>query len=287
MAIHLLLVSINRIHTMLAGSVEVVLNCLGAPKRVPLYRIPSRCKHLDILKNILINCRKLTFTMHYSHVKAYQDDNVAFNKLRRKSQLNCICNHLAKQRISDSALLQQGGNHLFCIEEIGAFIGSAKLSLDAGQQIRFHAHRQLARMLFLWKKILTGEDFDKVRWGHVHGALHSVLRLFQVWALKHVIGIAGTMNSSHTRTAANPGVPAALPARRRAATSRYVRTPGALQPSSNQYPPSPPGWQTIQHTRTLRQSSPPTPSAGDAPPALPAQLDTYPSSKSLPSHKTR
>jgi hypothetical protein len=125
--------------------------------------------------------------MHYSHVKAHQDDKVAFNKLNRKSQLNCICDHLAKQRISNSAQLQQGGNHLFPLKEIGAFVGSAKLSLDAGQQIRFHAHRQLARTLFLRKKILTGKGFDEVGWGHIHGALHSVLRLFQVWASKHVI----------------------------------------------------------------------------------------------------
>jgi hypothetical protein len=125
MAIHLLLVSINRVHTMLVGSVEVVLDCLGTLKHVvhlPPYRIPSRCKHLDILKNILINCRELTFTLHYSHVKAHQDDNVAFDKLSRKLQLNCICDHLAKQRISNSAQLQQLGNYLFPLKEIGAFI---------------------------------------------------------------------------------------------------------------------------------------------------------------------
>jgi hypothetical protein len=45
MAIHLLLVSVNRVHTMLVGSVEVVSDCLVALKRVvhlPPYRIPSR-----------------------------------------------------------------------------------------------------------------------------------------------------------------------------------------------------------------------------------------------------
>jgi hypothetical protein len=131
--------------------------------------------------------------MHYSHVKAHQYDNVAFNKLSRKSQLNCICDHLKKQRISNSAQLQQGENHLFPLEEIGGFVGSAKLSSDAGQQTRFHAHHQLARTLFLRKKILTGKGFDKVGWGHIHGALHSVSLLFQVRASKHVIGIAGTM----------------------------------------------------------------------------------------------
>jgi hypothetical protein len=59
MAIHLLLVSVIRVHNTLVGSVEVVSDCLGALNHMvhlPPYWIPLRCKHLDILKNILVNC---------------------------------------------------------------------------------------------------------------------------------------------------------------------------------------------------------------------------------------
>jgi hypothetical protein len=44
MAIHLLLVSVNRVHKSLSGSAKVVSDCLGALHRVmhlPPYRIPS------------------------------------------------------------------------------------------------------------------------------------------------------------------------------------------------------------------------------------------------------
>ncbi len=44
MAIHLILLSINKLHCDLVGSVEIVSDCLGALKRVtylPPYRIPS------------------------------------------------------------------------------------------------------------------------------------------------------------------------------------------------------------------------------------------------------
>jgi hypothetical protein len=290
MAIHLLLVSVNQVHTMLVGSVEVVSDCLGTLKRVvhlPPYRIPSCCKHSVILKNILVNCHKLTFTLHYSHVKAHQDDNVAFDKLSRKSQLNSICNHLAKQRISNSAQLQQRRSYLFPLKKIGAFIKGKKLSLDASQQIRFHAYHQLARTLFLQKKILSGESFDKVGWDSVHGALHSVLCLFQVWASKHVLGIAGTMKFLSHHDGRKPFAPAALPVRRHAVTSGDARRPGTWQPSNSQSPQSPLGWRTTQRTQTSRQLSPPMPSAEAGSLAPPAQTDTCPSSKSLQCHKTR
>ncbi len=60
MAIHLLLVSVNRVQTSLVGSGEVVSDCLGGLKHVAYLlpcRIPLRWKHLDILKNVLVNYR--------------------------------------------------------------------------------------------------------------------------------------------------------------------------------------------------------------------------------------
>jgi hypothetical protein len=160
---------------------------------LPPYRIPSRCKHSNILKNLLVNCQDLTFSIHYSHLKAHQDDKTAFNKLSRKSQLNCICDHLAKQCLSGEAIKQKGGSQLFPLEPIGIFIGAAKLSSETGPLLRFHAHQQLARSLFHQRRILLRDKFKEVNWEAVHRTLHSVPRLFQVWVAKHVMGIAGTM----------------------------------------------------------------------------------------------
>ena len=125
MAVHLLLVSVNRINKLLEGSVEVVLDCLGALSRVVHllpYQIPSHCKHLDILKKILVNCQDLTFSVHYPHIKVHQDDIISFDKLTRKTQLNCICNHLVKQRIGKSARLKHQASSLFPLEPIGIVV---------------------------------------------------------------------------------------------------------------------------------------------------------------------
>jgi hypothetical protein len=107
MAIHSILLSMNKLHRDLLGNVEIVLDCLGALKRVthlPPYRILSRCRHSNILKTILVHCRDLSFTTYYLHIKAHQDDNTMFAQLSRKAQLNCKCDHANKQRIAiDSA----------------------------------------------------------------------------------------------------------------------------------------------------------------------------------------
>jgi hypothetical protein len=51
----------------------------------------------------------LTFSINYTHVKAHQDDTKLFDKLSRNLQLNCICNHLAKQRLSNREPEHNGG----------------------------------------------------------------------------------------------------------------------------------------------------------------------------------
>jgi hypothetical protein len=131
MAIRLILVSVNWVHNSLSRNVKVVSDCLGALQRVtylPPYQIPSRCKHSDIQKNILVNCRDLMFSINYSHVKAHQDDATSFDKLSRSLQLNCICNHLAKRCLSNGALKPKGGSQLFLLEPIRIFVGDEKLS---------------------------------------------------------------------------------------------------------------------------------------------------------------
>jgi hypothetical protein len=196
MTIHLLLVSVNCVHKSLSGSAKVVSNCLGALHWVtylPPYQIPSRCKHLDILKNLLVNCWNLMFSINYSHVKAHQDNTMLFKKLSRSSQLNCICDHLAKQRLSDGEPEPKGSCLLFPLEPIGITVGGEKLSSETGPLLQFHTHCQLARNLFHWKGILLHDKFGEVDWELVHRTLHTVPRLFQVWAAKHVLGIAGTM----------------------------------------------------------------------------------------------
>ena len=121
MVVHLILVSVNRLNSLLAA------DCLGALSRVvslPPYHITSRCKHSNILKNILVNCRDLSFSVHFSHIKAHQDNRTSFGNLSRKAQLNCICDHLAKQRVGEADQSKHSGDLLFPLEPIGIFIDS-------------------------------------------------------------------------------------------------------------------------------------------------------------------
>jgi hypothetical protein len=138
MAIHLILLSMNKIYSNLTGSVEIISDCLGVLKQVtylPPYQIPSQCRNFNILKTILVRCRGLSFTTYYSHVKAHQDNMVSFKKLSRKLQLNCICDHKAKKRIAADGINGAVSGRMFPMEPIGLFIRGEKITSKTGGQI--------------------------------------------------------------------------------------------------------------------------------------------------------
>ena len=84
MAIHLILLAVNKVNPGLGGCVHIYSDCLGALKKVenlPPTRIPSSFAHSDILKNILVNCSDLSFDRIYSHVCAHQDDSKEYQEL--------------------------------------------------------------------------------------------------------------------------------------------------------------------------------------------------------------
>ena len=59
MAVQLLFLAVETVSPRLSGSATIYSDCIGAMGRIanlPPYRIPSRCRHSDILKTIMVNC---------------------------------------------------------------------------------------------------------------------------------------------------------------------------------------------------------------------------------------
>ena len=195
LAIHLILLAVNKIDDTLTGSVTIYSDCqraLGGVENLPSFKIPATSKHSDILKTILVNCSNLSFEREYQHISAHQDDKAAFHTLSRPAQLNCAVDAGAKRQIQalepEQSLLQRP----FPLEPITCFAGPWKLTSGMKDKMRFWCHRILARDSLAHMKILTALQFNEVAWQHVYQTLEEVPRMFQIWACKQVLGIART-----------------------------------------------------------------------------------------------
>ncbi len=193
MAIHLILCGVNVVSPNLRGSVLILSDCLGALNKVEdllPYRIPTQCSHSDILNNIMVNCSDLSFSRHYSHVKAHQEDHQAYSDLSREAQLICQMDYLAKKAIYEAQEPQGTPTRLFSFEPICVFLGRNKLTSNKGEKLQFRVHKQLAQSRFHDANILFTDKFDKVDWEMIHIPLRRVPRMLQIWACKQIMDIA-------------------------------------------------------------------------------------------------
>ena len=195
MAIHLLLLAVNKVTPDLNGSVKIYSDCqraLGSVEGLPTLKIPTKYKHSDILKNILVNCSDLSFRRTYEHISAHQDDSAAFHTLSRAAQLNCAVDAGAKRQLTNLDPTMTLTQHRFPLEPIVCFAGARKLTASMGKFIRFYAHKRLARTPLSQMKVLDIRQFVEIAWHHVGAAMDEVPRMFQLWACKQVLGIAST-----------------------------------------------------------------------------------------------
>ena len=140
MAIHLILKAVNVVSPNLRGSVHILSDCLGALKKVedlPPYRIPTQCSHPDILKNIMVSCRELAFTLTFSHVKAHQDNWAKYSDLPREAQLNCQMDYHAKTAIYEYPLTLQDRTRRLPLEPLYVMLGPNKITSDKGDRLQF------------------------------------------------------------------------------------------------------------------------------------------------------
>lgn len=197
MAIHLILLAANTIQPTLTGTVRIFSDCLGALGRVttlPPTRLPSGCKHSDILKNILVNCNSLTFSREYLHVSAHQDEKTNYNLLSRPSQLNCCMDVNAKRELWGLEGPELPPQEMFPLESVAVFAGKEKLTSGSEDWLRYWCERQVAKEALAHKKVkvMHHDEFEEVEWPGVYRALIEVPRMFQLWAGKQVLGVAGT-----------------------------------------------------------------------------------------------
>ena len=65
------------------------------------------------------------------------------------------------------------------------------MTSNTGESLQLWVNQQLAKEIFFKLGIMTPLGFKEVSWRLVYDTLHEVPRLFQLWACKQVMNIAG------------------------------------------------------------------------------------------------
>jgi hypothetical protein len=79
------------------------------------------------------------------------------------------------------------------LEPVCVFAVDSEVTPDDTNSLRFWAQQKLVKERFEALHIFHHNAFEMVNWEIVYRTLRRVSKLFQLWANKQVMGIAGTM----------------------------------------------------------------------------------------------
>ena len=144
LAIHLILLAINKLRADLVGCVHIGSDCLGALGMIvdlPTDQLPSRIKHSDILKVLMLHCRNFSFDCIYEHIEAHQDDYAVYGQLPREAQLNCCMDGEAKRELW--ALVGQfiPAQQALPLESVVIMIGNHKMTSGSEESLVFWCNK--------------------------------------------------------------------------------------------------------------------------------------------------
>jgi hypothetical protein len=200
LAIHLVLLAVAKLRPGTAGKVRIVSDCLGALGRVsslPADRLPSGIRHSDILKILMVHCQSFPFECSYEHVEAHQDEKKGYRELSREAQLNSCMDLDAKRELWDQVGQEPAAQQPLPLEAVVVKIGRDKMTAGSEESIVFWCNKALARRTLSDPKVkwINEEQFDEIYWPACYSALSATKRMFQIFACKQTMGIAGCNNN--------------------------------------------------------------------------------------------
>jgi hypothetical protein len=133
----------------------------------------------------------------YTHVYGHMDHHLSWLQLSLTQQLNCVCNTLAKQAVTNAILkgYHDSPTQILPREDVALIILGNKITGNISSSLRFHASKSVAHKYHIhkWKKgKWTTKKFEEVDWEHLDHALKSKPTNYKVWRSKQTSRFGGT-----------------------------------------------------------------------------------------------
>ncbi len=165
-------------------------------------RVRTGTKHADLIRNLRYIKGKYRFDVTYLHVKAHQDDMIAYEDLPLVEQLNVMCDLLAKQAVQrayESATPRLAEHQLLPNEQAALIIENSKQTTDVASALRFSLGMKKARQFFPRPRRIQGETnigglgwakdrFDGIEWEALRDVLLTKPDMYGIWLAKQTIG---------------------------------------------------------------------------------------------------
>jgi hypothetical protein len=125
------------------------------------------------------------------------DRHLSWLQLTLTQQLNCVCDSLAKQAVTNAIVEGYNADHtqLLPREDVTLIVWGDKITGDISGPLQFHASKAVARKYHTHQRKnseWTQEQFEEVDWEHLDLTLKSKADNYKIWRSKQTSGFCRT-----------------------------------------------------------------------------------------------
>ena len=160
---------------------------------LPADRLPSGVRHSDILKVMMVHCQSFSFECVYEHIEVHQDEGKSYEEISRAAQLNSCMDLDAKSELWGLVGQELPSQQPLPLEAVVVKIGRDKMTAGSEEGIVYWCNKALARQILNDPKVkwINTEQFDEIYWPACYAALSDTKCMFQLFACKQTLSIAG------------------------------------------------------------------------------------------------
>ena len=154
-------------------------------------KVQQKLRSVDLVRAIRRVKSSIPVQLEFIQVTGHLDDKLAFEDLDRESQLNVVCDTMAKHILKAAVQKNITNGGSVPHEEWGISLGKIKLIGSTGKHIRnMISHSEMRENLHKKGK-MTWRIFNQVDWNAIRDMMNEPTCTFRVWISKHVSGFCG------------------------------------------------------------------------------------------------
>lgn len=157
--------------------------------------LPTSTAHHDLIRSIRGVHRIIPFRVQFLHVRGHQDEVTGFWSLPRPSQLNILCDNMAKQYLLQLLIEKPPAppsSPKFVGEGPSCFLRDIKLTGNIQHRIASYCAEEAVKDYLITKGLLSHDTVHIVNWAAIGHYLRHQSVPFRLWATKHSFKFAAT-----------------------------------------------------------------------------------------------
>ena len=155
-------------------------------------KVMQKQKDVDLIRAIRHIKKLIPITIKFIKVKGHLDEIERYEDLDRPSQLNVICDRMAKDFLLEAIGNKETASGTIPHEFWGVSVNNMKMTSSIGKAVRYEISKERMSSHLIAKGKSSQDTFNLIDWLAIGNMMRESTGSFKIWISKHMSGFCAT-----------------------------------------------------------------------------------------------